>query len=120
MTKQSLTEVTWDEFNLNRSRFLHLVADQAELIANHHLTDDNFHRLIKIAYDGNIISAAKLGTMGRRDPTTASRWINGHSTPDTFAQEAILISIAKEARQQADTAKGKLATLPSRRKSSTR
>jgi hypothetical protein len=106
MTKESDNgQPAWREFDLNRSRFLQLVAEQAELIATRHLSDENFHRLIKIAYEGNIISAAQLGKFGRRDPTTASRWINGHSTPDSFAQEAILKRIAAQANEQAEKAR---------------
>jgi hypothetical protein len=112
--------VTWVEFDRNRSRFLQLVADQAELIANQHLRDENFHRLIKIACDGKIVSAAQLGEIGRRDPTTASRWINGHSTPDSFAQEAILKRIAIEARRQAENDLGKVGATVSRRKAAPR
>lgn len=122
MIRQSASEVTWSEFDQNRLRFLHLVSDQADLIATQHRTDENFHRLIKIAYEGNIMSAAELGKIGRRDPTTASRWINGHSTPDSFAQEAILKSVASKAREQAEKirAKGNLATSSSGRKSAPR
>jgi hypothetical protein len=108
----------WGEFDLNRSKFLQLVADHAEKIATRHLTAENFHRLIKIAYDGNIISAAQLGEFGRRDPTTASRWINRHSTPDSFAQEAILKRIAAQANEQAEKARARLkvASAPPRRR----
>jgi hypothetical protein len=102
MTKDSDNGPLWSDFDFNRSKFLQLVADHAEKIATRHLTGENFHRLIKIAYDGNVISAAQLGEFGRRDPTTASRWINGHSTPDSFAQEAILKRIAAQANGQAE------------------
>src|SRR5258705_6369910 len=102
MTKESDNGPAWSDFDLNRSKFLQLVADYADKIATRHLTAENFHRLIKIAYEGNIISAAQLGEFGRRDPTTASRWINGHSTPDSFAQEAILKRIAAQANEQAE------------------
>ena len=84
-TDSSDSGLAWNDFDSNRLAFLSLVADKANVIATAHLTDENFHRLIKIAYDGNIISAARLGEFGRRDPTTASRWINRHSTPDLFA-----------------------------------
>ena len=119
-----MTEVVdWNQFDDNRLRLLQLVAAQADLIATpQHLNNQNFHRLIKTVYDANIVSAAELGRIGRRDPTTASRWINGHSTPDSFAQEAILKLIAIEAREQADKirSKAKLATSPARRKSAPR
>jgi hypothetical protein len=108
-TDSSDSGLAWNDFDSNRLAFLGLVADKANVIArlvaeanvNAADTDEYFHRLIKIAYDGNILSAAQLGEFGRRDPTTASRWINGHSTPDSFAQEAILKRIAAEATAQA-------------------
>jgi uncharacterized Zn finger protein len=121
MTDESATEVAWDEFDRNRSMFLKLVADQAELIATHHLTDENFHRLISIAYEGKIVSAAQLGQIGRRDPTTASRWINRHSTPDSFAQEAILKRIAIHANELAEKIRSSnVGSAPSPRKAATR
>jgi hypothetical protein len=92
----------WDEFSKNRITFLRLVAQKARIVASRHLNDDNFFRLIRIAYDGKIISAAQLGEFGRRDPTAASRWINRHSSPDSFAQEAILSRIAEVAEEDAD------------------
>ena len=102
MTQEQDNGPAWEDFDSNRLGFLRLVADRAELIATRHLNDENFHRLIRIAYDGNIVSAAQLGEFGRRDPTTASRWINGHSTPDSFAQEAILKRIAMQANEAAE------------------
>lgn len=120
MIRQSASEVMWSEFDQNRLRFLHLVSDQADLIATQHLTNENFHRLVKIAYEGNIVSAAELGKFGRRDPTTASRWINGHSAPDPFAQEAILKLIAIKAREQAEQLPSKFATTSHRRKTAPR
>ena len=108
-TDSSDSGLAWNDLDNNRLTFLSLVADKANVIATAHLTDENFHRLIKIAYDGNIISAARLGEFGRRDPTTASRWINRHSTPDSFAQEAILKRIAAEATAQASHYKSEAA-----------
>jgi hypothetical protein len=73
----------------------------AQALISDHLSDESFHCLIKFAYDHKIVSAEKLGEIGRVDRTTANRWVNGHSSPSQLSQEAILSKIATEATMQA-------------------
>lgn len=94
-------EWLFDELTETRITMLRKVATVAAAVAKHHLSDDSFHRVVKFAYEQKIITAEKLGEMGRSDRTTASRWINGHNAPNPLAQETILTKIAMEAEEQA-------------------
>jgi hypothetical protein len=80
---------------------LRTAASVARALVSDHLSDENFQRLVKFAHDLKIVSAEKLGEIGRVDRTTASRWVNGHSAPSPLSQEAILHKIAEEAKIQA-------------------
>jgi hypothetical protein len=83
------------------AELLHTLAALANTLASHHLTDDNFKRLLRFAYGKRIVTPEKLGEIGRVDRTTASRWINGPTAPGPLAQETILAKIADEATLQA-------------------
>ena len=95
-------EVGFEELRSKDIALLRTLAGLAKAVAVKHLDDNNFRYLVKFAHDRRIISAERLGKMGKVDRTTASRWINGHSSPSTLAQEAILLKIAEDAASQAN------------------
>jgi hypothetical protein len=94
-------EAGFEKLRSDEVEVLRTLSGLAKAVAAQHLEGDNFRHLVKFAYDRRIVSAERLGEIGRVDPTTASRWINGRSTPSALAQEAILLRIAEEAAAQA-------------------
>jgi hypothetical protein len=91
----------FEELTKKDVELLYTLAALAKTLASHHLSDDNFKRLLRFAYGKRIVTAEKLGEIGRVDRTTASRWINGPTAPGPLAQETILAKIADEAMLQA-------------------
>lgn len=92
----------FNELKMKHAEVLWTLATLARALIAKHLSDENFQRVIQFAYEQRIITADQLGNFGRVDRTTASRWINGHSAPNTFVQEAVLAKIAEEASIQAN------------------
>jgi hypothetical protein len=91
----------FDELTQARIAVLRKVATIAKVVAEHHLSDENFQLFVKFVNEQRIVGPDKLGEMGRVDRTTASRWINGHSAPNSITQEAVLFKIGDVAAQQA-------------------
>lgn len=94
--KESFEDLTRKHIELLRT-----LANVARATLETHLSDENFKRVVKFAYDQKVVTADKLGEIGRVDRTTASRWINGQTAPGALAQETILAKIADEASNRA-------------------
>jgi hypothetical protein len=86
----------------SRRSTLRRIQSLSSAVAKHHLNEESFPFVLKSAYEEHVISVAELGKIAHSDPTTASRWINGHTHPNPLVQEAILRKIAELAKQEAD------------------
>src|SRR4051794_19302634 len=74
-----------------RASTLRRIASFALAVAKNHISKDSnsFSFVLRSAYEANIINVADLGGLGYSDPTTASRWLNGVTTPNPLTQEGI-------------------------------
>ena len=105
LTPNQDLDPNWYEALLQtRIGVLRKVASFAKIIAlNQGGFDDNqFKLLIKFASDQRIVAADEVGAMGNVDRTTASRWINGHTTPNSIVQREVLSRISQKAAEMAN------------------
>ncbi len=106
--KRRHAEVTWPETpsskvgQSKRSLILAIGTAAAE-VAREHLAASEFHAILREAVDAKILSVERVAEIGRVDRTTASRWINNHTTPNAVVQEVILVQIDSEAARLAAT-----------------
>jgi hypothetical protein len=86
-----------DKLNNAERALLLEYASTIAMVLSTHTSRDRFRKLAAFAYNKNIVSADELGAFGMSDRSTASRWINGQSSPSTLTQSVILERLADKA-----------------------